>query len=195
MVKLCLSVFLLGSLLMSAPSLVETSTSTDSGDWLYQRGDEACWLASSSLPASTLPSAPTQTAHQPSLSLSDLSWGEEGWGDRLRWDEQFRIHQIQKLLGREGEPTFFFFFLILYLYFFPKQMEPFCLIAPDTDCVCTEVSRSMLAEFVSPFKTFFEDIWEADRRFSNRDNSTLVFLLLHYHHTTHWFTVLTSWRN
>lgn len=155
---------------MSAPSSVETSTSTGSGDWLNREGVGACWPASSSLLASILPSVPTQTTHQPSLSLSDTSWGDESWGDRLTGDEQYGITRAQKLMRREGEPPLFFFFFFfvlfdsLFVFFFQNKTEPLCLIAPDTDCVrmkvslCTWVGVCLLSSLV-PFLNFFDN-WE-----------------------------------
>lgn len=146
---------------MSALSSVETSTSTGSGDWLNQ--GERGLLTSLFLFAGFHPALRSHhTDDPPALSeplrrvlrRRGLRWPPAmGW---TVWD-----HPSPETTGESGGASLFFVFSFLcfsfsFLFdslfvFFPKQMEPFCLIAPDTDYVRMEASRSMLAEFVSPF--------------------------------------------
>lgn len=174
---------------MSAPSSVETSTSTDSGDWLNQEG---AGLVDQPLPLCRPPSCPPFPHRRPTSPLW-ASWGDEGWGDRLTRDEQYGITRTQKLLRRvgEGASLFFFFFLLDSLFvfvFFQNKTEPLCLIAPDTDCVRMEVSLCTWVG-VCLLLVLFKLFWqlggrEEEDQQRNKDNSTLLFLLLLHHHQT-----------
>lgn len=116
--------FVVGSLLMSAPSSVETSTSTGSGDWLNREGAGLVDQPLPLLPASILPLR-SHTDDPPALS-EPLRRVLRRWGlgrpPKTGWT--VRDHQSPKLLRRDGGATLFFFFLlffffsILYLYFF-----------------------------------------------------------------------------
>lgn len=130
-----------GLLPTCAPSLVETSTSTGSGDQLIRERAVACSSASSSPPPASIPPLRSRADDPPAL-LGAFPRRIEGWRDPLTRDEQFGDHRNPEAHEEGGGPLFFF--LILSLFFPPQKnkMEPLCLIAPDTDCVrmCTRVS-------------------------------------------------------
>lgn len=141
---LSLSLFPLGSLLMSVPSSVETSTSTGSGDWLNPTGRGLL-----PLPLCRLPSYPPFPRRRP--TQSSLSFSRVLRRRGLRWPPitgcSVWDHPCPETTGERGGASLFIFSLILYLYFFPKQMEPLCLIAPDTDCEY-EVGLCLLSSVV-----------------------------------------------
>ena len=123
----------LGSLLMCAPSSVETSTSTGSGDWLNQEGRDL--LTSLFLSAGFLPALRSHTDDPPALSeplRCLLRRRGLGWTPYTGWTVWG--HQSPETTGEGvGASLFFFpffFFLILYLFFvfvFQNKMEPFAL--------------------------------------------------------------------
>lgn len=146
---------------MSAPSSVETSTSTGSGDWLNQEGGGTCW-PTSSLSSGFLPALRSQTDDPP--ALSEVSWGGEGWGDRLIRDGQYGIIRAQKLQGREGEPAVFFFcFLVflnsLFVFFFLSKtkwsLSALSLLILTVVSECTRVGERLLNLLVL-FKLFWK---------------------------------------
>lgn len=121
---------------MCAPSLVETSTSTGSGDRLNRERGVAPSSASSAMSA---PDPPLLShADDPALPGAFLR-RVEGWGDCFTRDEQFGDYQNPKA-NKEGLGPLFF--LILSNFPPPPAREIICLIAPDTDHVrmCTRVS-------------------------------------------------------
>lgn len=110
--------FVVGSLLMSAPSSVETSTSTGSGDWLNREGAGLVDQPLPLLPASILPLR-SHTDDPPALS-EPLRRVLRRWGlgrpPKTGWT--VRDHQSPKLLRRDGGATLFFFF---FFYFFSSR--------------------------------------------------------------------------
>lgn len=80
---------------MCAPSLVETSTSTGSGDQLIHKRGVAHSSASSSPPGiHPTPPFPSRRPTSPPGSFS-----EKGWGDRLTRDELFGDYQNPEARG------------------------------------------------------------------------------------------------
>lgn len=93
-----------GLLPMCAPSLVETSTSTGSGDGLNRERGAAPSSASFAMPASIPPLR--SHADDPAL-LAALLRRVEGWGDRLTRDEQFGDRQNPEANEEGSGPLFF----------------------------------------------------------------------------------------
>lgn len=173
---------------MSAPSSVETSTSTGSGDWL--NWEERGLLTSLFLSASFHPALHSHPDGPPALSepLRHVlrRWGL-GWPTNTGWT--VRDHQNPESTGEGEGASLFFLFYFLFVFFpswfficifFENKMEPLCLIAPDTDCVCMEVSLCTwvgvcsLSSFVL-FKLFWRLDWgkEEDQQ-SNKDNFYII---------------------
>lgn len=118
------------------------------------------------LPLYRLPPCPPLPHRQPTSPLwASQTCPEERRAEVTAYDgmNSTGSPKSRNYWGERGSQLFFFFFLILYLYFFPKQMEPFCLIAPDTDCVCVRrwVGVCLLNSLVL-FKLFLK-IWEVER--------------------------------
>lgn len=128
---------------MFAPSSVETSTSTGSGDWLNWEGRGL--LTSLFLSAGFHPALHSHADDPPALSepLRHVlrRWGL-GWLSNTGWTVW--DHQSPETTGEGGGSQLVFFsswfFICFFLFFFQNKTEPFCLIAPDTDCVRMEVS-------------------------------------------------------
>ena len=141
-----------GSLLMCAPSSVETSTSTGSGDWLNREGGVAGWQASSSQPGfQSRPPFPHRRPASPLWASGARSWRRGGLGRAP--DTGWTVMgspEPRNYWGGRGSHLFFFclfffffdsLFVILNFFFLPQnKTEPLCLIAPDTDCVRMKVS-------------------------------------------------------
>lgn len=213
--------FVVGSLLMSAPSSVETSTSTGSGDWLNREGAGLVDQPLPLLPASILPLR-SHTDDPPALS-EPLRRVLRRWGlgrpPKTGWT--VRDHQSPKLLRRDGGATLFFFFssvfflldsLFVFFFFFPKQNGAslpyrswYWLCAYEDELVY--MSQSMLAEFVSPFLNFFDN-WEGggERGGSAKQQRQFCVIIsssssspsppdIALKQTTHQFTVLTPRSN
>lgn len=142
--------------------------------WLAEPRGRRCGFihqpSSFPLPASILPSIPfLRQPTGPHWASVLRRWGSGG--ERLTWDEQYGISTAQKLLRREGEPSFFFF-LVSFFFFSKTKMEPLCLISSwywlrAYDGELMYVSQSALADFISPFLTF--------RRKISKDGFTLLF--------------------
>lgn len=107
---------------MCAPSLVETSTSTGSGDRLSHDRGVAPSSASFAMPASILPLR--SHAGDPAL-LGAFLRRVEGWGDRLTRDEQFGDHQNPEANEDGLGPLFF---LILSNFFPPEKLSALLLL-------------------------------------------------------------------
>lgn len=175
-----------GSLLMFAPSSAETSTSIDSGDWLNRAGGGR-GLLTSLVPLCRLPSCPPFPPRRPTSPLwaSQTRPGETRAGGRppdTGW--KVRGHQgAHKLLrGVGGAACFFFsrfFICMFFLFFFQNKTEPLCLIAPDADCVHTEVSSCTRVGVCQSFFKLFLKIWTGEISNATKDDSTSCLLLHH----------------
>lgn len=162
---LSLSLSRSGSPLTSAPSSVETSTSTGSGDWLKCKGRDlstSLFLSAGFLPVlrfpNRRPASPlwaSQTCPEETRVGATAYHGMNSMGSlepRNYWGGRG-----SQLVSSSSFFFFFFFFLILYLYFFFPKQNGASLPYRSWYWLCeyggelVYMSRSMLAEFVSPF--------------------------------------------
>lgn len=183
---------------MSAPSSVETSTSTGSGDWLIweRRG----LLTSLFLSAGFHPALHSHTDDPPALSepLRRVlgRWGL-GWPPNTGWTVWDHQSPETTEEGRGGGQLVLFFFLSFFswffscIFFFPKQNGA-SLPYRSRYCVRMEVSLcTWVGVCLMSLSVLFKLFWQPgggkeEDQLSYKDNSTLLFLLLlHRHQTLH----------
>lgn len=135
--------FAAGSPPMSAPSSVETSTSTGSGDWSNRRGvvvqprPLCCWS-----PPRPPPPPRRGSGRAPNSGWTVRDHPPTHTRKRKRIKNSWRREREPGCSSYLLESSCFFLF-----YFFPPKhiKEPLCLTAPDTDWVSGEFSHRLEA--------------------------------------------------